>query len=335
MKIGLLLTNGTPNENLATAQQAEAAGFNSLWCVDFQASNALVQAAAIVAATHRIEVGTGIANTFTRSPMVLGSGILDIDALSNGRFRPGLGTGLQRMNEEWYGVEFGKPVTRTRELFALLRKLFATQGPGFVWPGEQWQIKIPAYLRQPGPRTNIPLLLAGVDRGMISAAGEFADGLVGHPVHSRRWHREVSLPLLRQAQNTAGRRDQACPIYPHIIVSLNDNPDLARFDAKCQIGFSFSVEHYHSILAHHGMQEVGVACRKCLATYDFKGMARAIPDDLVDEIAIACTPDEFTDRLQQWHDITPEPMLFPASIAVPAERRAENLGHLLSLPLAR
>lgn len=331
MKAGLLLTTGSASDNLATAKRAEAAGFNSVWCVDFQSSNALVQAAAIAAATDHIEIGTGIANTFTRSPMVLGSGILDIDALSDGRFRPGLGTGLQRMNEEWYGVTFGKPVTRARELFGLLRQLFTTEGPGFSWAGESWQIKIPAYLRQAGPRTDIPLLLAGVNRGMISAAGEFADGLVGHPVHSRRWHREVSLPLLQEAQQQAGRPEGSCPIYPHIIVSLNDDVDLARFDAKCQIGFSFSVEHYHSILALHGLEAVGIACRKLLATYDFKAMADAVPDTLVDEIAIACAPNEFADRLAQWQDLTPEPMLFPASIAVPAERRAENLQHLLSL----
>lgn len=331
MKSGLLLTTGVASENVALAKKAEAAGFNSVWCVDFQSSNALVQAAAIAVATHKIEVGTGIANTFTRSPTVLGSGLLDIDELSGGRFRPGLGTGLQRMNEEWYGVEFGKPVSRARELFGLLRELFATRGPGFTWAGESWQLKMPAYMRGPGPRSEIPLLLAGVNRGMISAAGEFADGLVGHPVHSRRWHREVSQPLLQQAQEQAGRDIDSCPIFPHIIVALNNDADLARFDAKCQIGFSFSVEHYHSILALHGMEEVGVACRKLLATYDFKAMAEVVPDALVDEIAIACTPDEYADRLNQWHDITPEPMLFPASIAVPAERRAENLEHLLRM----
>lgn len=331
MKTGLLLTAGSASDNVALAQQAETAGFNSVWCVDFQSSNALVQAAAVAVATKHIEVGTGIANTFTRSPMVLGSGLLDIDQLSGGRFRPGLGTGLQRMNEEWYGVEFGKPVSRARELFGLLRQLFATKGPGFAWAGESWQLKLPAYMRGLGPRSDIPLLLAGVNRGMISAAGEFADGLVGHPVHSRRWHREVSQPLLQAAQAQAGRDSDSCPIFPHIIVALNDNADLARLDAKCQIGFSFSVEHYHSILALHGMEEVGVACRKLLATYDFKAMADVVPDALVDEIAIACRPDEFSDRLAQWRDITPEPMLFPASIAVPGERRAENLQHLLGM----
>lgn len=330
MKLGLLLTGNGAAANLETACAAERAGFNSVWTVDFQASNALVQAAAIAAQTTSIEIGTGIANTFTRSPIVLGNGIMDVDQISNGRFRPGLGTGLQRMNEQWYGVPFGKPVSRARELFALLRKLFATSGPGFAWPGESWQIDIATYFRGAVPR-QIPLLLAGVNRGMIAAAGEFADGLVGHPVHTRKWHREVSQPILREAEAAAKRPEGACPIFPHLIVSINDDVELARLDAKSQIGFSFSVEHYHSILDLHGLREVGIACRRLLAKYDFAAMAELIPDALVDEIAVACTPDEVPARLAQWQDIAKEAMLFPASVAVPSERQEETLQHLMNL----
>jgi len=256
---------------------------------------------------------------------------MDLDSISGGRVFAGLGTGLQRMNEEWYSVPFGKPVSGARELFALLRQLFATKGPGFSHSGDRWQINIPSYLRAAGPRTQIPLLLAGVNRGMIQAAGEFADGLVGHPVHTRRWHTEVSLPLLHEAGSRAGRADDACPIYPHLIVAINDNEELARHDAKCQIGFSFSVEHYHSILDLHGLREIGVACRKLLARYDFAGMAALIPDELADEIAIACTPDAVADRLAQWEPITNHPMLFPASVAVPKEHHQETIQHLLAL----
>ena len=101
-------------------------------------------------------------------------------------------------------------------------------------------------------------------------------------------------------------------------------------DAKRQIGFSFSVEHYHSILDIHGMRDVGQACRAHLAKYDFEAMARCVPDELVDEIAIACTPDEFRERLQLWRDITPEPLIFPATIGVPPARLESNLDAILS-----
>ena len=51
-----------------------------------------------------------------------------------------------------------------------------------------------------------------------------------------------------------------------------------------------------------------------------KALAAAIPDDLVDEIAIACTPDEAPDRLAQWADLTEEPLFYPPSIGIAPER---------------
>ena len=75
-------------------------------------------------------------------------------------------------------------------------------------------------------------------------------------------------------------------------------------DAKGQIGFYFTTALYHSILDLHGLREVGEACRAALRKFDVQAMAEAIPDALVDEIAIACTPDEARDRLAQWKDLT-------------------------------
>ncbi|MGI9287057.1 MAG: LLM class flavin-dependent oxidoreductase, partial [Pseudomonadales bacterium] len=167
------------------------------------------------------------------------------------------------------------------------------------------------------------------NRGMIRAAGAVADGMVGHPVHTRKWHNEVTLPLLREAEDESGRQSGDCPIYPHIITSVQPNRDEAIMDAKRQIGFSFSVAHYHSILDLHGMREVGQACQAHLVNYDFEAMAKCIPDTLVDETAIACTADEFQDRLALWRDITPEPMLFPARIGVPRQRIASNIDAIL------
>ncbi len=331
MKLGLLLTSGSPTSEIETARKAEAAGYNSVYTVDFFASNALVRLGAIAAVTKTIRVGTGIANTFTRSPMVLASAALDIDTISNGRLNLGLGTGLQRMNEEWYAVPFGKPVTKVKELIALLREVFATTGLGFKWDGEAWDVKIPAYMRGGGAK-EIPIWLAAVNRGMIAAAGAVADGMVGHPVHSRKWHEEVSLPLLKDSAAAAGRTEEACPVYPHLITAIHPDRDEAIKDAKRQMGFSFSVEHYHTILDIHGMRDVGKACRSHLATYDFDAMGECVPNELVDQIAIACTPDEAADRLNEWRHITPEPMIFLPSIGVSPERQTEYLEQALALP---
>lgn len=328
MKYGLILNGKNVGGDVDLARRAEAAGFEAVLEVEFFNRNALVRVGAIAAATETANVGTGIANTFTRSPVVLANAALDLDEISNGRLVLGLGTGLERMNVEWYGMPFSKPVSRVRELFALLRYAFQNHGPGFSWSGEFYQLSIPAYQRKTIVRAEIPLWLAAVGRGMTKAAGEIADGMIGHPVHTRRWHREVTLPLLREGETQAGRDAGACPLYPYVITSIQEDRDQAIRDAKKQIGFSFTVDHYRLILELHGLEEVGHECRRHLPKFDLEAMADAVPDSLVDEIALAGTPDEARDRLESWRDLTSMCLFYPSSIGVPEERVDASLQHL-------
>ena len=69
-----------------------------------------VTAAALAGDHATARVGTSIALAFTRSPMITALEALDLDELSGGRFVLGLGSGVQRLNEDWHNVAFGKPV---------------------------------------------------------------------------------------------------------------------------------------------------------------------------------------------------------------------------------
>ena len=166
---------------------------------------------------------------------------------------------------------------------------------------------------------------------MIAAAGAAADGLVGHPIATRRWHREVTLPGLRAGERSAGRREGACALAPYVITSIQDDREAAIADAKNQIGFYFTTGIYHSILDLHGLRAVGDACRAALRTMDTKAMAAAVPDALVEEIAIACTPDEARDRLALWKDLTDQPLLYAPTVGVPRGRLQDNLDATLEI----
>ena len=102
-----------------------------------------------------------------------------------------------------------------------------------------------------------------------------------------------------------------------------DREDAVR-DAKCQIGFYFTTALYHSILDLHGLREVGEACRAALRKFDVKAMADAVPDALVEEIAIACTPDEARERLAQWRELTEQPLLYAPTRGRPARAPARE-----------
>ena len=332
MRIGIILTAGSARADVELAIRAEAAGFDGVFTIEFFNRNGYVPLGAIAQATSRVRIGTAIANAFTRSPLVHAAAAMDLDELSNGRLVLGLGSATRRMNEDWYGVPFSAPAPRMRELIELLRAAFAAQkGGGFRWSGTHWKLSVPIYARPGALRIDIPIWIAAVNRGMIAAAGAAADGLVGHPIATRRWHREVTLPGLRAGERAAGRAEGACALAPYVVTSIQDDREAAIADAKNQIGFYFTTGIYHSILDLHGMREVGEACRAALRTMDTKAMAAAVPDALVEEIAIACPPDEARDRLALWKDLTDQPLLYAPTVGVPRGRLQDNLDATLEI----
>ena len=141
----------------------------------------------------------------------------------------------------------------------------------------------------------------------------------------------MTLPGIREAEAAAGRDAGSCVLAPYVMTSIQKSRDEAIRDVKGQIGFYYTTALYHSILAHQGMEAVGAACQAAFKRMDFKALAEAVPDALVDDIAIACTPDEARDRLAQWRGISEEPLLYPPSIGVRPESMARNFEHILEV----
>ncbi len=332
MRIGMVLTAGGARADVELAIRAEAAGFDGVYTVEFFNRHGYVPLGAIAQATSRLRIGSAIANAFTRTPLLHASAAMDLDELSDGRMILGLGSATRRMNEEWYAMPFSSPAARMAELVRLLREVFTAQhGGGFRFEGDFWKLKVPLYSRPGAAREQIPIWIAAVNRKMIKSAGLVADGLVGHPIATRRWHREVTLPGIRAGEQEAGRQAGACTLAPYVVTALAETREQALREAKGQIGFYYTTALYHSILDLHGLRQVGQACRAALRTFDLKALATAIPDELVDEIGIACTPDEARDRLSEWKDLTADPLFYPPSVGVPPERVKENLHTILDV----
>src|SRR4051795_9674733 len=113
----------------AETGRAEAAGVECVWAPELFRSS-VTQAAYLAAKTERIDVATGIAWAFTRSPFILAVSALDIDEMSGGRFRLGLGAGVKRLNETWHGAEYGRPAPPLRETIEAVREIMAKAHAG-------------------------------------------------------------------------------------------------------------------------------------------------------------------------------------------------------------
>jgi probable F420-dependent oxidoreductase len=322
MKHGLILTRSTIAGQMEAAARADAAGFESVWTTEFFNANGLVRLAAVATATKRVKLGTGIAYAFMRTPMLAASAAMDIDELSGGRMFLGLGSGTRSMNENWYSTPFDSPpAPRIRDAIGLIRAAFAAQkGGGLKYDGAYYKVNIPQFARPGAPRPEIPIAIAAVNKGMIRAAAGAADGLVGHPVFTRKYITDIVKPELDGSR---------CELLPYIITSIANDRTQARNEARMQIAFYYTTRLYHTILKPHGWEGIGETIANAFKKGDFAAMAAAVPDEMVDAIAITGRPDEARDQLAQWQSLAHHVLFYSPSVGIKPQRVAENMDAII------
>src|SRR6266480_1428403 len=118
-----LMTTGAPLRRIQDlARDAASAGFSGLVVTEGARTAYLACAAAALAAD--IDISTGIAVAFPRSPMLTAQSAWELAELSGGRFRLGLGTQVRAHIERRYATEFDPPGPRLREYVDAVRAIF-------------------------------------------------------------------------------------------------------------------------------------------------------------------------------------------------------------------
>jgi hypothetical protein len=220
------------------AATVEGLGYDSVWTAE-TGSTAFIQAAVVAQATSRARVGTAIALAFPRSPGVAAMTAIDLDELSGGRFVCGLGSQVKRVNEERFSTPFEHPAPKMRE-YALAMRAFIGghfgEEPNFE--GRFYKVTMAPWPRVPPPvRRDIPIYFAAVNEHMQRAAGEVADGVIGHPMTSVDYINKVVLPAIAKGAAKAGRKPQDCELVQQVIVAISDDREVAKQAAKQQVGF--------------------------------------------------------------------------------------------------
>ncbi|MBV1869512.1 MAG: LLM class flavin-dependent oxidoreductase, partial [Gammaproteobacteria bacterium] len=134
-------------------KHVETLGYDSVWTAEAYGSDAVSPAAWILASTTKIKVGTSIMQMVGRTPAMTAMTAMTLHQLSGGRFIAGLGASGPQVVEGWHGVAYGRPVTRTREYIAIMRKIMAREGP-VTFDGYQYQLP---YNKEDGTGLGKPL----------------------------------------------------------------------------------------------------------------------------------------------------------------------------------
>ena len=321
MKLSYAPWGETIREQVSAAVAAEAAGFSHVWISELHRS-AFVPAAAIAAATSTIGVGTAIALAFTRSPMITALTALDLDDLSGGRFTLGLGSGVRRLNEDWHNVPFGRAAPHLRETVAIVRRLVADAhlGKPIEIAGEHERVRIRGYERPfPPMRERIPIHIAAVADAMTRLAGEIGDGWLGHELGSPRYLSERLLPNLSAGLARAARERSSLEVIASACCVIDDDSRAAKRWAAGLVSFYATVRTYEPFFDFHGFAPQAQEIQERFRAGDTKGMIDATPDEMVDALSLAGTPDEVRKRLASYEGIADGVKLSPPTHLVPPE----------------
>ncbi len=316
MRLGLNLGywGSLPVDQAELARNADELGFYSVWTAEAYGSDALTPLAWIGAQTSRIKLGTGIMQMPARAPAATAMAAATLDALSGGRMLLGIGATGPQVAEGWYGVEYGKPLTRTREYVEIVRRILAREAP-LEFHGEYYDIPVrggtglgkPLKLITPPIRPDIPIYLAAIGPKNVALAAEIADGWL--PVfYSPERHAEVFGDPLDAGFGRRERPRDGFDICASSAVIMADDVDACRALVKPYLalyigGMGARGRNFYNDLACRMGYDVAAKEIQDLYLDGKKQEAQAaVPDELVDEVALVGPRERILDRVEAWKE---------------------------------
>lgn len=299
MQLDVNVAPDSLREAAALAAGAEALGFDCLWSSETK-HDPFLPLGLISQATQSIHFGTAVAIAFARSPATVAYTAWDLAAASGGRFILGLGTQVRAHVERRFGLPWPEsPVGQLREFVDSLRALWRAwqQGERLNQRGQYYKLTLMTPFFNPGPieHPEIPIFLAGVNPGLIGLAGEVADGLHGHPLHSARYLREVVRPALAKGAARAGRAPEAIELSVTAFVATNR--ELAD-EVRSHISFYASTPSYRPVFELHGWGETAERLSDLARRGRWGEMPALIDDEMLEALAVVASEEELAGALR-------------------------------------
>ncbi len=319
----------TISELVDASQRAEKAGAEIVWVAELHRS-ATVAAAAIAAGTKTVGVGTAIALAFTRSPLITALEALDIDEMSGGRFILGLGSGVERLNQDWHNARWGKPVAHLRETVTIIRQILESShlGNRMTFDGEFERIDIRGFTRPFIPaRTDIPIYLAGMGPVMTKLAGEIGDGWISHELCSPRYLKEMLGPWLDEGRERGSRARKDFDVVVSAACAIDKDPKQAKRWAAGLIGFYATVKTFTDFFEFHGMlDQQNAVIEKFRSGVSSDDLGSIVPDMMVDALTLAGDADEVIKKIAGFEGLADTIKLSPPThgLSNTIVRQAQN-----------
>ena len=272
-------------EAVHLARLAEELGLHDVWVTeDYCERGAFALAGAIAATTHRVRVGIGVVNPWTRHPMLLAMEFATLDEISGGRAVLGLGASNPLWMTDQLGIPFDRPIGRLRDSVQILRAALA--GESVDHEGASFHVHARLGFTPTRPRP--PIVLGVKGKQALAMAAGCADGLL--------------LSVMSSPPYVQWVRDQVGPSHElsaYVAISAGDDPVSARDRLRPTVAKYLGVHGDHPITRKAGLDpERAAAFRQ--GWEDGTPRVDLVDDALLDTFAVTGSPAGAGDALARF-----------------------------------
>lgn len=286
--VGVLLATATAPEHIAPlAAQAEGFGLAEVWVAeDYFFYSGFSSAALALAATSDVTIGVGIVSAVARHPAVTAMEVATLARAHPGRFRIGIGHGLPAWVAQM-GLSPRSPLRALEECVNGVRRLLA--GETVDEAGDQFRFDT-VTLTHP-PKVAVPILTGVLGPRSLQLSGRIADGTVVSVLAGTAY-------LHRLSDHVGPARPPGADPYllpTFALFAIDRDRATARAMVRPMLGF------YLAALGPHNPLTEPYGYNTKLADLLERGGAELIaaemPDDWIDELAVAGDPDDVGKRI--------------------------------------
>jgi len=230
MRLGALLPHLGGLDPTELAIRAEEWGYDSVWLGELWGRSAVVTLTEIACRTDEVEVGTAIANVFSRSPATLAMTAATLDDVSDGRFTLGVGTSTPKAVEDLHGMRFSRPVRRAHEAISLVKNFTSGADEPVNYHGELFRAA-----DFPALDADVPVYHAALGPANRRVVGRLCDGWLPHNVPFPDL--ESAFGEVASAAEEAGRDPGEITVAPYVPAAVAEDPDEAEAAIRGHVAY--------------------------------------------------------------------------------------------------
>ncbi|MCB0032848.1 MAG: LLM class F420-dependent oxidoreductase [Anaerolineales bacterium] len=321
MRLGIMLgySGSKMSIPMDLVHEADNLGYHAIWSAEAYGSDAVVPATWIAAQTKNVHVGTAIMQMPGRTPANTAMTAMTLDQLSGGRFILGLGVSGPQVVEGWHGQPYPRKILGyTRDYVAILRKIFAREAP-VTHDGEHF--KLP-YQGDEGlglgkplksilhGRADLPIYIAAVGPNNVALAAEIADGWFPIFFSPERFD-DTFRPSIEEgfAKAGNGKSYDQFDIAASVPVIVGDDLEQCYNMVKPFLALYIggmgakSKNFYYNLACSYGFEEAADQIQDAYLAGDKGTAMMAVPDALVDMVALVGSKARIKDRFQMWREV--------------------------------